>query len=69
MIFGNPLNEHFHKEKIGLLPSYWPDGKISGLKALGNIEVSIEWKNEKLIYATLIAQKTKMFCLISKDKH
>ena len=51
-----------HEGKIRLLPalpSEWPTGKISGLKARGNIEVSLEWKDGKLIGATLISQKDK----------
>ena len=31
------------------IPNKWPSGRIRGLKAVGNIEVSIEWKNGKII--------------------
>ncbi len=51
-----------HEDKIRLLPalpSDWATGKISGLKARGNIEVSMEWKNGKLIQATLTSEKNK----------
>jgi len=41
------------------LPSEWPTGKISGLKARGNIEVSLEWKDGKLLDATVKSQKDK----------
>ncbi|HRX10334.1 MAG TPA: glycoside hydrolase family 95 protein [Draconibacterium sp.] len=51
-----------HESKIRLLPALptdWSGGKISGLKARGNIEVSMEWENGKLIQATLISGKNK----------
>ena len=51
-----------HEEKIRLLPalpSDWKSGKISGLKARGNIGVSIEWKDGKLLDATLTSKKDK----------
>ena len=51
-----------HEEKIRLLPALpndWPTGKISGLKARGNIEVSMEWKNGKLLEAFLTSKKDK----------
>ena len=51
-----------HEDKIRLLPAlptYWSTGKISGLKARGNIEVSLEWKDGKLLGATLKSQKDK----------
>ncbi|HSH18976.1 MAG TPA: glycoside hydrolase family 95 protein [Draconibacterium sp.] len=51
-----------HEDKIRLLPALptdWPAGKISGLKARGNIEVSIEWKDGKLINASLVSTKDK----------
>jgi alpha-L-fucosidase 2 len=51
-----------HEDKIRLLPALpaeWKDGKISGLKARRNIEVSLEWKDGNLIGATLKSQKDK----------
>ncbi len=51
-----------HEGKIRLLPALptdWATGKISGLKARGNIEVSMEWENGKLIQATFSSEKNK----------
>jgi len=51
-----------HEEKIRLLPALpkdWQTGKISGLKARGNIEVTMVWNDGKLTSATLKSQKDK----------
>jgi alpha-L-fucosidase 2 len=40
------------------LPAAFKDGSVSGLRARGNLEVSIAWTNGKLRRATLVARQT-----------
>lgn len=37
------------------LPDEWPAGSISGLKARGNFEVAINWKDKKIVTASVLS--------------
>ena len=51
-----------HEEEINLLPSLpkaWKNGRFYGLKARGNIEVSLEWKDCKVTSLRLLSKTDK----------
>jgi alpha-L-fucosidase 2 len=41
------------------LPSAFPNGKVSGLRARGGLEVSIAWQNGKLVKASISSKEAK----------
>ena len=59
-----------HKGYIELLPSLptkWVSGKIIGLKARGNFEVSIEWADSKMMRA-VIKSNSNSICKVKYDR-
>ncbi len=44
----------FEIQLLPALPSAWPEGSVSGLKARGNVTVSLEWKDGKLSHVRLL---------------
>lgn len=52
------LQSHTNKlEILPALPDLWKDGKITGLKARGNITVDMEWHDGQLFHISLLAKK------------
>ncbi len=59
-----------HDGKISLLPALpdaWPVGSITGLRARGGFEVDIEWENNKLKQATVLALRDGAFRVFSEN--
>ena len=50
------------------LPSAWQEGSISGLKARGNVEVSLQWQQGALASATLIPAQSGTLRLRTKTQ-
>ena len=50
------------------LPSAWPKGKVTGLRARGGFEVDIEWKDGKLVQATIRAKRNGVFRIYDQGK-
>jgi alpha-L-fucosidase 2 len=60
-----------HDSKINLLPalpSAWPKGSISGLRARGGFEVDIQWEDGKLVEARILAIRDGEFRVFSENK-
>jgi alpha-L-fucosidase 2 len=47
-----------HNGEIALLPALpdaWKEGSVKGLKARGNFEIAIDWKNNRLVQAQIVS--------------
>jgi alpha-L-fucosidase 2 len=53
---------------LAALPSDWSDGSVSGLKARGNVEVDIKWKDGQLAEVKLKPSTKKSFVVKYKQK-
>lgn len=50
------------------LPSAWPEGSVEGLRARGGLEVDIQWKDGKLLQATIYAKHDGAFRIYAQGK-
>ncbi len=50
------------------LPSAWPKGKVTGLRARGGFEVNIEWEKGQLVQATIRANTGGAFRVYDQGK-
>ena len=60
-----------HAGEIHLLPALpkaWPTGKVTGLRARGNLEVDIQWQDGKLVKAILHPKQDGLFKVRNGDK-
>lgn len=60
-----------HAGEIHLLPALpkaWPTGEVTGLRARGNIEVDIQWRDGKLVKATLHPKQDGVIKVRSGEK-
>jgi alpha-L-fucosidase 2 len=50
------------------LPSAWPNGRIDGLRARGGFEVDMQWKDGRLVAATIRTEQGGTCRLYVNDK-
>ena len=50
------------------LPSAWPSGQVTGLRARGGFEVDIKWNDGQLVKATVRSKKGGTFRLYADEK-
>ena len=60
-----------HEGEIHLLPALptmWPTGSVTGLKAKGNIEVDMSWENGKLVEARVKGMRIRVCgCFMGRE--
>jgi alpha-L-fucosidase 2 len=50
------------------IPTSWPDGSVKGLRARGACTVDIEWKNGKLVNASVKSDKGGTYSIVYNEK-
>ncbi len=50
------------------LPAAWPNGRINGIKAMGNITVSMSWENGKLADASFYSPRSQKVTITLLDE-
>jgi alpha-L-fucosidase 2 len=43
-------------ELLPALPSAWPTGSVTGLRARGGFDVSLSWRDRRLVEATFVSR-------------
>ena len=43
-------------ELLPALPSAWPAGSVTGLRARGGFDVALSWRDRRLVEATLVSR-------------
>ena len=43
-------------ELLPALPSAWPAGRVTGLRARGGFDVALSWRDRRLVEATVISR-------------
>jgi len=64
------LLQSYHGELhfLPAVPSAWPEGKVTGLRARGGYTVNMEWKNRQLIRAGVVSLKDRTCTIKQYDR-